>query len=70
MLNLSPDIEECLIEKARDESLSVEDYLRQLLKTPPLPPLTRRVAGLNRGEYWMSDDFNAPLPDAFWLGEE
>ncbi len=32
-----------------------------------LPP---RVLGLHRGQIWMSDDFDAPLPDEFWLGEE
>jgi hypothetical protein len=28
-----------------------------------------RIAGLNAGEIWMSDDFNAELPDEFWFGE-
>jgi len=28
----------------------------------------RRVAGLHEGQIWMSDDFNDPLPDEFWLG--
>ena len=28
-----------------------------------------RRFGLHAGEVWMSDDFNAPLPEAFWLGE-
>ena len=30
----------------------------------------RRVPDLNKGEVWMSDDFDEPLPDDFWLGEE
>lgn len=30
----------------------------------------RRIAGLHRGKIWMSDDFDAPLPDEFWLGEK
>jgi hypothetical protein len=30
----------------------------------------QRVLNLNKGEIWMSDDFNAPLPDEFWLGEK
>ncbi len=35
------------------------------------PPLTQpRVAGLHRGMVWMADDFNDPLPDECWLGEE
>ena len=29
-----------------------------------------RVLGLHEGEIWMSEDFNAPLSDSFWLGEK
>jgi hypothetical protein len=29
-----------------------------------------RVAGLHEGQIWISDDFNDPLPDEFWLGNE
>jgi prevent-host-death family protein len=38
-----------------------------------LVPVTRsknkRVAGLNRGTIWTSEDFDKPLPDEFWLGQ-
>ena len=34
------------------------------------PPKKKRVAGLNRGTIWTSDDFDQPLPDEFWLGQE
>jgi hypothetical protein len=30
----------------------------------------QRVLGLHEGMVWMSDDFDEPLPDAFWLGQE
>jgi prevent-host-death family protein len=33
-------------------------------------PATSRVAGLHLGAIWMSDDFDEPLPDEFWLGGE
>lgn len=39
----------------------------------PLAPETvrgPRVLGLHPGDVWMSDNFNAPLPDDFWLGEK
>lgn len=26
--------------------------------------------GLHHGLVWMSDDFDAPLPDSFWLGDD
>lgn len=35
--------------------------------TPPRPK--KRIAGLNAGEIsHIADDFDAPLPDAFWEG--
>ena len=30
----------------------------------------KRVMGLHAGMWEVSDDFDAPLPDEFWLGEE
>ena len=30
----------------------------------------KRIAGLNRGMIWTSEDFDEPLPDEFWLGKE
>lgn len=30
----------------------------------------KRVFGLHEGQGWISDDFTAPLPDEFWLGED
>ena len=29
-----------------------------------------RRLGLREGEMWMAEDFDAPLPDSFWLGED
>lgn len=28
-----------------------------------------RIPGLHAGTTWVSDDFDDPLPDEFWLGE-
>lgn len=30
----------------------------------------QRFAGLHEGQIWMSDDFNEPLPDEFWVGDD
>ncbi len=30
----------------------------------------KRILGLSRGLIKMSDDFDDPLPDSFWFGEE
>ena len=29
-----------------------------------------RTPGLHAGMIWVSDDFDDPLPDEFWLGED
>lgn len=29
-----------------------------------------RVPGLHKDQIWISEDFNEPLPDEFWLGEQ
>ncbi len=34
------------------------------------PTKKKRIAGLNHGTIWISEDFDEPLPDEFWLGKE
>lgn len=55
------------------DALSEEDkqHLIQHLMQPekPEPLLKPRIPNLFRG-IWMSDDFDAELPDSFWTGEE
>jgi antitoxin (DNA-binding transcriptional repressor) of toxin-antitoxin stability system len=42
---------------------------KQVARLVPIPsPGRERVMGLHRGAAWMSDDFDEPLPDEFWLG--
>jgi prevent-host-death family protein len=45
--------------------------LVRLVPIVPQPPQSqRRRAGLSEGVAVIAQDFDAPLPDAFWLGEE
>lgn len=37
---------------------------------PPERVSAERIPGLHHGEVWISDDFEAPLPDSFWIGDE
>ncbi|OBQ43754.1 MAG: hypothetical protein AN484_10600 [Aphanizomenon flos-aquae WA102] len=46
------------------QSTKEDDTLVSNLSNAP------RTPGLHQGEIWMSDDFNDPLPDEFWLGED
>ena len=76
LLELTPYEQEKLRVKAAQEGQEAEKMLqamvRQMLSTEEavssLPP--KRIAGLNRGQVlWISDDFDAPIPDEFWLGD-
>jgi antitoxin (DNA-binding transcriptional repressor) of toxin-antitoxin stability system len=43
---------------------------RMVPVAPPPPRPKKRKLGSGRGEVWMSEDFDEPLPAEFWLGEE
>ena len=68
------NIEQALLEQVRFLSLEQQQavldfaaFLRQ--RTPPVQPKVH-IAGLHQEiPYWIADDFDAPLPDEFWLGE-
>jgi len=42
----------------------------RLIAVPVMPPRKNRVPDLNRGTIWTSEDFDEPLPEEFWLGQE
>ena len=42
---------------------------KPLARLLPVNAPPQRIPGLNRGEIKASDDFDEPLPEAFWLGE-
>lgn len=52
------------------EVMVVQDQTPVARLIPPEPSMLERVPGLHRGDIWASDDFDDPLPDSFWLGEE
>ncbi len=41
----------------------------QFLLAQEQPEHKERILGLHRGAMEASEDFDAPLPDSFWLGE-
>jgi hypothetical protein len=45
----------------------VEQAVQESIVRMENAPETGRVLGLHEGRIWMSDDFDDPLPDAFWL---
>ena len=48
------------------------DFQMKVSAEPPAEPGKPRIPGLHAhlGPTWTSDDFDEPLPDEFWLGEE
>jgi antitoxin (DNA-binding transcriptional repressor) of toxin-antitoxin stability system len=60
-----------LLKLAQEESgLLLLDSGRPVARVIPLPELSReRTAPLHPGAMQVADDFDAPLPDEFWLGQ-
>ena len=62
------------IEKAADalpleEAEQLLQHLTERLHRTPAQP-GERIAGLHPGAIVMAPDFDAPLPDEFWLGKD
>lgn len=47
-----------------------QQYDHATASSSPAPAIRQRVAGLDKGTLWMSDDFNDELPDEFWFGDD
>ncbi len=48
----------------------VLDFVDFLIERLQKKSQLKRTPNLAQGKIWMSDDFNEPLSDSFWLGEE
>lgn len=75
MISRSPDLVFDLVIKLQNlpteqqqQVIDFVDFLAQKYSNAP-QQRSNRILGLQRGMGWMSDDFNAALPDEFWLGE-
>jgi hypothetical protein len=76
LLDLTAKQEERLRQAARLRGLYPDRLLQDVVDTAlaqlefgPVMPTTR-IPDLHAGLTWVSEDFDAPLPDSFWLGEE
>lgn len=50
-------------QQPQDTELPVQAVRHELFATEE-----ERIAGLHAGMAWVSEDFDEPLPDDFWLG--
>ena len=75
-IDLPMEIVETLARQAAQKEQDIAGYVRQLavtaseMQASARKTAAPRVPGLHAGAYWIADDFDAPLPDSFWLGEE
>lgn len=74
-IDLPSEVADLLARKASDKGQDVAGYVRQLAVRETEAdadglPTAPRTPGLHAGQYEIADDFDAPLPDSFWLGAE
>ena len=72
--DLPSDIADRLDQKAAQEGQDMAGYLRQIAlreaEAEGNGAAEPRLPGLHTGWYWIAEDFDAPLPESFWLGAE
>jgi hypothetical protein len=60
-----------LTTETQAEVIDFAEFLKQRKLNPATNGKNKnRVFGMHEGQGWISDDFTAPLPDSFWLGED
>lgn len=75
-LALDPEQEHRLRQEAQARGLDTDSLVYELVDGalerlgPVREAIPARVLGLHAGHTWVSDDFDAPLPDGFWIGAE
>lgn len=66
-----PSLEAVLEAAAKEAGVTLTKSGQPVAHVIPLPQKPKqRIAPLHPGAIEMSDDFDAPLPDEFWLGKE
>ncbi len=62
------------LESTSEDLLSeVLEFVKSIKRQQPISianTARQRIPNLEQGKIVMSDDFNEPLPDSFWLGVE
>ena len=71
LLELVREGNEILIAEGDKVFARIAPVERLRAETAPAAKARRkRIAGLSRGAIEVSDDFDDPLPDSFWFGED
>jgi len=56
-----------LAEQGEEVVIAKSDQAKVKLVPIPVKNEGKRVFGRHRGQAWISEDFDAPLPEDFWL---
>jgi prevent-host-death family protein len=66
------DLHDLVHRAMQGDDIIISEAGKPLVRLVPIimTPQRRRTAGLSEGAATMADDFDAPLSDAFWLGED
>ncbi len=59
-----------LVSSGMEVVLTEDKFPVARLVSVPRKVNVRRVSGINTGIIWISPDFDEPLPDSFWFGED
>jgi antitoxin (DNA-binding transcriptional repressor) of toxin-antitoxin stability system len=69
LLQHSSDLNELLAEITADTEIVITRGGAPIARLLPTLPAHQRKPGLHPGAFVISDDFDGPLPDSFWMGQ-
>lgn len=70
LLHHSSDLNELLAEVTADTEIVITRGGKPIARLLPTVSASVRKPGLHLGAFIVSDDFDEPLPDNFWFGEQ
>lgn len=69
--DLPPYAQQAVLQAAPGQDIILMDGSVPRARVVPIAKgSSQRIPGLHAGAMTMSDDFDSPLPDAYWVGEE
>jgi hypothetical protein len=69
MLNFN-ELMEAVEQLSDEQKRALKQRLEELEAVTTQNQLKPRTPNLHPGSVWMSDDFDDPLPDEFWFGDD
>jgi prevent-host-death family protein len=68
--DVKDNFQDLVLQAEQGDEIIITKENKPIAKLISLHEEEERMPGLNKGEIWMSDDFDKPLSEDYWMGKE